>query len=56
VPPYSTAGRIEIPGGAAGVNRAEHTEESIRIMAPDRMGEFIAAIMPLSPFKRKADS
>ena len=50
------AGRIEIPGGAVGINRAEDTEESVRTMAPDRMGEFMAAIMPLSPFKRKADS
>ena len=50
------AGRIEIPGGAASVNRAEHTEESVRTMAPDKLVEFMAAIMPLSPFKRKADS
>ena len=50
------AARIEIPGGAAGVNGAEHTEESLRTMAPDRMGDFMAAIMPLSPFKSKADS
>ena len=48
-------GRIETPGSAAEVNRAGHTEQNVRTVAPDRMGDFMAAIMPLSQFKRKAD-
>ena len=47
------AGRIEIPGGAAGVNGAEHTEESVRTIAPDSLGDSIAAIMRCPHLKGK---
>jgi hypothetical protein len=30
--------------------------ESVRMMAQDRMGDFMAAIMPMTPLEKKADS
>ena len=50
------ADRIHAPSGAVGVDGVQRTERNVTTVAQDRMGDFMAAIMPMAPFKRKADS